>query len=59
MLSSSHRAILGPFLEHCDQVKFAEHLPSGDEIRNSFDVCRDFIESTKEATAQVTVAGNE
>lgn len=39
---------LEEFLSHCDLVKFAEHRPDMEEIREIFEICESFIEKTKE-----------
>ncbi|MBN2070985.1 MAG: hypothetical protein JW814_05960 [Candidatus Krumholzibacteriota bacterium] len=41
------KTILKEFMMHCDLVKFAAHEPTADEVKKSFDTCRDFIDSTK------------
>ncbi len=43
-----HRELLDSFLRHCDLVKFAEHRPTYDEINQTIDSCKAFIEATKE-----------
>ena len=57
LLSDSQRAILRRFLTHCDMVKFADHSPERREIQETFDTCKDFIESTRDD--RVTVAMKE
>jgi hypothetical protein len=47
LLAPQHKSLLKEFLEHCDQVKFAEHLPSTEELQRTVDACRQFIEETK------------
>ncbi|MBN2183984.1 MAG: hypothetical protein JW746_01520 [Candidatus Krumholzibacteriota bacterium] len=39
--------MLKEFMLHCDLVKFAAHEPTGDEVKRTFDTCRDFIDATK------------
>ncbi len=48
-LDKEQKRLLEAFLTHCDLVKFAAHEPSAENIQNTFDTCRDFIEQTKEA----------
>jgi len=50
-----HKALLGEFLRHCDLVKFAEHQPATEEIQNTFDVCKGFIEATRSDEARTAV----
>jgi len=45
--SGEQKAMLRRFLEHCDLVKFAKHLPSGEEVNLAVDACRTFIDQTK------------
>ncbi len=53
MLIQTHKALLKKFLQHCDLVKFAEHLPTTDEIQQAFDACKRFILETQ-APAQAS-----
>ncbi len=46
-LNSEQKSLLKNFLRHCDLVKFARHQPANDDIKNSVNSCRDFIEETK------------
>ncbi len=43
-----YKALLKTFLYHCDFVKFAEHQPQTEDIQQTFDSCKAFIEETKE-----------
>jgi hypothetical protein len=43
----NYRVLLKNFLSHCDLVKFAAHLPSTDDIQNTFNSCKEFISETK------------
>jgi hypothetical protein len=38
---------LGEFLQHCDLVKFAKYTPTTEQIQKTFDLVKDFIETTK------------
>ena len=41
------KRMLKDFLVHCDLVKFAAFEPSEDDVKKTFDACRDFIDKTK------------
>ncbi len=45
---SDQKGPLVDFLQRCDLVKFAEHLPSPAEITGAIEACRAFIDATKE-----------
>ena len=47
VLSPSHKESLGEFLTHCDLVKFAKHEPTAEQIQQTFDLVKDFIEKTR------------
>jgi hypothetical protein len=40
------KAILEEFLVHCDLVKFAALRPTAEDVKRTFETCRDFIEET-------------
>lgn len=42
------KRILMDFLTYCDLVKFAALEPAADDVKSSFNTCKDFIEATKE-----------
>jgi hypothetical protein len=46
-LSENHKTTLKNFLEHCDMVKFACYTPSTGEIQKTFDLTKQFIETTR------------
>ena len=46
-LDIRYQGLLKQFLTHCDLVKFAAHLPSGEDIRNTIDSCRTFVQETR------------
>jgi len=46
-LSLSHKRLLGNFLTHCDLVKFARHEPTTEQVQQTFDLVKDFIEKTR------------
>ncbi|MDO9263061.1 MAG: BatD family protein [Desulfosalsimonadaceae bacterium] len=48
-LDNRYQGLLKQFLTHCDLVKFAAYLPSGDDIRNTIDSCRTFVQETRHA----------
>jgi hypothetical protein len=50
-LSANYRPLLQKFLRYCDLVKFAEHQPAREDIQNTFDSCKAFIEQTQEETS--------
>lgn len=43
-----YKPLLNKFLRHCDLVKFARFQPMADDIQNSFDSCKAFIQGTEE-----------
>ncbi len=54
-LSPSHKEMLGEFLMHCDLVKFAKHEPAAEQIQQTFDLVKDFIEKTRSDERKVDV----
>lgn len=54
-LEPADQAKLHAFLQHCDLVKFAKHDPATDEIQQTFDLVKDFIEKTRSDQHQVDV----
>ena len=46
-VDTDRKNILKEFMLHCDLVKFAAHEPTGEEVKLTFDRCRDFIDATK------------
>jgi hypothetical protein len=53
-LRAAHKELLEKFLQHCDLVKFAEHLPGNSEIQGAFDACKRFIGETEEGESIVS-----
>ena len=51
-----YQDLLKRFLIHCDLVKFAAHQPVAEDIQNTVDSCRKFIDETalKAADARET-----
>jgi len=54
-LSPAHKEMLGEFLTHCDLVKFAKHEPTTEQIQQTFDLVKDFIEKTRSEERKVDV----
>ena len=48
-LDIRYQGLLKQFLTHCDLVKFAAFSPSGEDIRNTIDSCRTFVQETRQA----------
>ena len=46
---------LGEFLTHCDLVKFAKHKPKTEQIQQTFDLVKNFIEKTKSDDRKVDI----
>ncbi|MHC4582487.1 MAG: DUF4381 domain-containing protein [Planctomycetota bacterium] len=55
VLSQSDKESLGEFLRHCDLVKFAKHEPATEQIQQTFDLVKSFIEKTKSDERKVDV----
>ena len=55
VFTTAQADMLGDFLAHCDQVKFAELTPTTAEAQRTFDTARTFIERTKTEERQVVV----
>ncbi len=55
VLSQSDQRRLGEFLCHCDLVKFAKYDPTADQIQRTFDLVKDFIETTKSDDKKIDV----
>lgn len=55
-LSAVQKESLGKFLRHCDLVKFAKYSPTTEQIQQSFDLVKDFIEQTRSVEKTVEVA---
>ncbi len=54
-LGESDKKDLGEFLGHCDLVKFAKHRPETEQIQQTFDLVKNFIEKTKSDDRKVDV----
>jgi len=46
---------LAEFLQHCDLVKFAKYNPTTEQIQRTFDLVKDFIETTKSKEKKIDV----
>jgi hypothetical protein len=55
ILPKSDQERLGEFLKHCDLVKFAKHEPTSEQIQQTFDLVKDFIETTKSEEKKIEV----
>ena len=49
-LSKEQKSLLEKFLMHCDLVKFAKFEPSADEVRATFESCKDFVVAAGDKT---------
>jgi hypothetical protein len=48
-LTADHRELLSSFLETCDRVKFAGHVPDDDESQRALAAARSFLDQTRPA----------
>jgi len=55
VLPATEKQRLGEFLQHCDLVKFAKHNPTTQQIQETFDLVKDFIDKTKSDERKVDV----
>ena len=58
VLSAPDKENLGEFLRHCDLVKFAKYNPTNEQIQQTFDLVKDFIEKTKSDERRIDVTDN-
>ncbi|MHC4725708.1 MAG: hypothetical protein ACYS17_00625 [Planctomycetota bacterium] len=58
VLSGSDKESLEEFLTHCDLVKFAKHSPTTEQIQQTFDLVKEFIEKTKSDERRIDVTDN-
>ena len=56
ILSGTHKNLLKEFLTLCDIVKFARYGPTRDEIEESFNAAKVFVDETKESKELEEVA---
>jgi len=54
-LPAQDKTSLGEFLAHCDLVKFAKHQPTAEQIQQTFDLVKGFIEKTRSDLHQIDV----
>ena len=59
VLSQSNQEQLREFLTHCDLVKFAKYNPSAEQIQKTFDLVKDFIETTKSEEKKIDVTESD
>jgi hypothetical protein len=55
VLAPPDKQMLQEFLTHCDLVKFAKHAPTTEQIQQSFDLVKTFVEKTKSDERNVDV----
>ena len=55
VLGGQDKAKIGEFLQHCDLVKFARYEPMKEQIQQTFDLVKDFIEKTRSDAHQIDV----
>jgi hypothetical protein len=55
VLAPPDKQMLQEFLTHCDLVKFAKHAPTTEQIQQSFDLVKTFVEKTKSDERKVDV----
>jgi hypothetical protein len=55
VLAKPEQERLGEFLRHCDLVKFAKYNPTAEQIQKTFDLVKDFIETTKSDENKIDV----
>jgi hypothetical protein len=59
VLSEAVQERLAEFLRHCDLVKFAKYSPSAEQIQKTFDLVKDFIETTKSEEKKIDVTESD
>lgn len=52
LLGLAEQLLLKEFLRHCDLVKFAGAEPSSEDIRHTFDTCKQFVKDTAKTERQ-------
>jgi len=55
VLGVSDKQSLGEFLRHCDLVKFANISPTKEQIQQTFDLAKEFIEKTRSDERKIDV----
>ena len=59
ILSGPDQNNLAEFLNHCDLVKFAKYDPTNEQIQKTFDLVKNFIETTKSEEKKIDVTEME
>jgi hypothetical protein len=59
VLSKADQERLAEFLTHCDLVKFAKYSPSNEQIQKTFDLVKNFIETTKSQEKKIDVTESD
>ena len=59
ILSEPDQNSLAEFLSHCDLVKFAKYDPTSEQIQRTFDLVKNFIETTKSEEKKIDVTDIE
>jgi hypothetical protein len=59
VLGKTDQQRLREFLQHCDLVKFARYSPTTEQIQKTFDLVKDFIETTKSDEKKIDVTEME
>jgi hypothetical protein len=59
ILSEPDQNNLAEFLNHCDLVKFAKYDPTNEQIQKTFDLVKNFIETTKSEEKKIDVTEME
>ena len=55
VLCAHDKERLAEFLRHCDMVKFARMDPTTEQIQHTFDLVKNFIETTKSDESKIDV----
>ena len=58
VLSAADKDNIGEFLRHCDLVKFAKYSPTNEQIQRTFNLVKDFIDTTKSDEHRIDVTDN-
>ena len=59
VLSGTDQERLAELLTHCDLVKFAKYSPTTEQIQKTFDLVKDFIETTKSQEKKIDVTESD
>jgi hypothetical protein len=59
VLAQPEQERLGEFLRHCDLVKFAKYNPTAEQIQKTFDLVKDFVETTKSDEKKIDVTPHQ